>query len=500
MATFNTATEQPDHADRAARTALAIVAAGRPIAATHPGWPIFRAGVNTGTAVVGNVGAVGRRSFAVIGDTTNTASRLMSLGDPGEVTVSRATWEALGPGRQGVALGESSVKGRRQPVDAWILSALGPEPRTRRRRRSSSRKVGCGRIGRTTARWRRPMIDIRPDVAARQARRRPPDLRGPAVPRPRRAPVRPGSRVRRRDAPQPPLDAQGDRPGRRSAPGCSPRAARAPPPRRRRRPLPRPAPAAGSTRRGRGRRLHGHPRGDRGPVPGRRLERAGRPDPERRRPQRHHDVVRDVDDEGRGRAADDPVRPARCREELRAAGQRRGLRLALRPRRQLLDVLAGRHERELPARRPGGRRRRDRDVHEHLPGLLPGPLAARPLRGLSEPRPGHGSGEPDRDLADRAARRTSASRSTRPTATGAARPRSRRSRSPATWSSATTRASTRSARCPARSTRASRWSCRSPSRPPDGVARARGCAGARASAGAGGAWVRRRRTRRAPLR
>jgi len=128
MATFNTATEQPDHADRAARTALAIVAAGRSIAATHPGWPIFRAGVNTGTAVVGNVGAVGRRSFAVIGDTTNTASRLMSLGDPGEVTVSRATWEALGPGRQGVALGESSVKGRRQPVDAWILSALGPEP------------------------------------------------------------------------------------------------------------------------------------------------------------------------------------------------------------------------------------------------------------------------------------------------------------------------------------------------------------------------------------
>jgi class 3 adenylate cyclase len=128
MATFNTATEQPDHADRAARTALAIVAAGRSIAASHPGWPIFRAGVNTGTAVVGNVGAVGRRSFAVIGDTTNTASRLMSLGDPGDVTVSRATWEALGPGRQGVDLGESSVKGRRQPVDAWILSALAPEP------------------------------------------------------------------------------------------------------------------------------------------------------------------------------------------------------------------------------------------------------------------------------------------------------------------------------------------------------------------------------------
>src|SRR6185503_20874579 len=101
MASFNTATDQPDHAIRAAATGLAIVAAGRELAARNPTWPVFRVGVNTGPAVVGNVGAVGRRSFAVIGDTTNTASRLMSLGDPGEVTVSRATWEALGPGRQG---------------------------------------------------------------------------------------------------------------------------------------------------------------------------------------------------------------------------------------------------------------------------------------------------------------------------------------------------------------------------------------------------------------
>jgi adenylate cyclase len=117
MATFNTATDQPDHAVRAARTALAIVAAGRPLA-------VFRVGVNTGPAVVGNVGAEGRQSFAVIGDTTNTAARLMSVGEAGQVVVSGATWTALGDAATGTALGPSAVKGRRQRVDAWVLTAV----------------------------------------------------------------------------------------------------------------------------------------------------------------------------------------------------------------------------------------------------------------------------------------------------------------------------------------------------------------------------------------
>ena len=64
-------------------------------------------------------------SIAVIGDTTNTAARLMTVGAPGQVVVSRATWDALGPDRQGVALGAATVKGRREPVDAWAVTAAG---------------------------------------------------------------------------------------------------------------------------------------------------------------------------------------------------------------------------------------------------------------------------------------------------------------------------------------------------------------------------------------
>ena len=121
MAIFNARGDQPDHARRAARAGTDIVMAARPLAEEHPGWPIFRVGVNTGTAVVGDVGAAERRSFAVIGDTTNTGARLMTAAEPGQVIVGRATWEALGPNRAGVELGRVRVKGRREAVEAWRL-------------------------------------------------------------------------------------------------------------------------------------------------------------------------------------------------------------------------------------------------------------------------------------------------------------------------------------------------------------------------------------------
>jgi class 3 adenylate cyclase len=125
LVSFNTGDDQPDHAIRAAAAALAIIEAGSPVAASHPDWPIFRAGVNTGPAIVGNVGAEGRRSFTVIGDTTNLAARLLALGDPGQVVVAEATWDRLGPDRDGTALGPSHVKGKREPVMAWILRGVG---------------------------------------------------------------------------------------------------------------------------------------------------------------------------------------------------------------------------------------------------------------------------------------------------------------------------------------------------------------------------------------
>jgi adenylate cyclase len=122
MAIFNIGGDQADHARRAAAAARAIVLAARPIAASRPGWPTFRVGVNTGPAVLGDVGAAERRSFAVIGDTINTASRLMTAAEPGEVVAARATWEALGDDTAGEPIGPIRVKGRREPVEVWRLA------------------------------------------------------------------------------------------------------------------------------------------------------------------------------------------------------------------------------------------------------------------------------------------------------------------------------------------------------------------------------------------
>jgi adenylate cyclase len=127
MVIFNAIGDQPDHAVLASRTALRIVTDTDPLASTTPGWPRFRVGVNTGHAVVGNVGAAGRRTFGAIGDTSNLASRLMSAGEPGQVVIGPGTREALA--ESGVTLdarplGQISVKGKRLPVEAWALEGI----------------------------------------------------------------------------------------------------------------------------------------------------------------------------------------------------------------------------------------------------------------------------------------------------------------------------------------------------------------------------------------
>jgi class 3 adenylate cyclase len=118
---FNAAGDQPDHARRAARAATEILAVSGTTAAAHPGWPIFRIGINTGPALVGVVGTAERLSFAAIGDPVNTAARLQTAAEPGQVVVGRATWDALDDPAAGEPLGGIRLKGKRDPVEAWRL-------------------------------------------------------------------------------------------------------------------------------------------------------------------------------------------------------------------------------------------------------------------------------------------------------------------------------------------------------------------------------------------
>jgi adenylate cyclase len=80
---FGAPMHQPDHADRAVATALALNEAAQrftaELAARGIAWGHTRIGVHTGMALVGNIGTRGKLKYGALGDTLNTASRVEGL-------------------------------------------------------------------------------------------------------------------------------------------------------------------------------------------------------------------------------------------------------------------------------------------------------------------------------------------------------------------------------------------------------------------------------------
>jgi class 3 adenylate cyclase len=114
------------HAERAARAALALQAAAAPLAAAHPDWPRFRAGVNTGQASIGVLGTGSGRTYSAVGDTVNLGSRIEGLAPAGGVAISAETAIGLW-GATTEPLGTVTVKGRAEPVEVLLLVGLPPD-------------------------------------------------------------------------------------------------------------------------------------------------------------------------------------------------------------------------------------------------------------------------------------------------------------------------------------------------------------------------------------
>jgi adenylate cyclase len=88
---FNAPLDQPDHASKAARTALAMQAG----IAQHPSGLTVGIGIHQGEAVVGRVGTPERMEYTAVGSTVNVASRLCSTAASGTIVVSDAVAEAI---------------------------------------------------------------------------------------------------------------------------------------------------------------------------------------------------------------------------------------------------------------------------------------------------------------------------------------------------------------------------------------------------------------------
>jgi len=125
MVIFNADGDQPDHARRAAAAALHLQERCTELADSNPDWPRLRAGVNTGTAVVGHVGTAQQRSFTAIGDTTNVAARLQAAAPTGSVVIAATTLAQIGEADV-EALPPLEAKGKREPLEAYILRGLLP--------------------------------------------------------------------------------------------------------------------------------------------------------------------------------------------------------------------------------------------------------------------------------------------------------------------------------------------------------------------------------------
>jgi len=123
-ATFNSRGDQPDHALRAARAALALQEELTVIASEHPDWPRLRVGVNSGEAVLREIGGHGHVAYPLVGDTVNTGSRLESMAPAGGVLIGAETYEQLPDGAVVEARTGLRIKGKADAVHAYVLLAL----------------------------------------------------------------------------------------------------------------------------------------------------------------------------------------------------------------------------------------------------------------------------------------------------------------------------------------------------------------------------------------
>src|SRR5712664_2352547 len=120
MALFGAPIAHEDHSHRALGAALAIQRELGPlreeVRRAHRVEFRVRIGVNTGLVVVGAIGRDLRMDYTAVGDTTNLASRMLNVAQPGQIVCTPQTHRLTAGFFEFEDLGEFTVKGKREPV------------------------------------------------------------------------------------------------------------------------------------------------------------------------------------------------------------------------------------------------------------------------------------------------------------------------------------------------------------------------------------------------
>jgi class 3 adenylate cyclase len=125
MAVWGAPVPQEDHAARALSAAEDMM---RFLETANEGWREkydieirLGIGVNSGEALVGNIGSDKRMEYTVIGDVVNVAARLEAIAQPNQVLVAEATKELVGEAFSLRKLGDRKLTGRKHETAVYAL-------------------------------------------------------------------------------------------------------------------------------------------------------------------------------------------------------------------------------------------------------------------------------------------------------------------------------------------------------------------------------------------
>lgn len=125
MALFGAPVAHEDDPERAVRAALGLA----PVLAQLAPDLVLRVGINTGEVLAGSVGP--GRAYTVTGDTVNTAHRLVSAAQPGEVLVGERTWALTATAVEYEDRPPYALRGKQDPVRAWAARRARHRPEHR---------------------------------------------------------------------------------------------------------------------------------------------------------------------------------------------------------------------------------------------------------------------------------------------------------------------------------------------------------------------------------
>ena len=125
MATFNTRGEQPDHADpRGAHGGRAAGGDGAARPRSIRAGRCCASGVNSGAAIVRELGGEGHVAYSAVGDSVNVGARLEAHAPVGGVLIGAETYRRLPDGTVAEPMPGLRVKGKEAVVDAFVLHSV----------------------------------------------------------------------------------------------------------------------------------------------------------------------------------------------------------------------------------------------------------------------------------------------------------------------------------------------------------------------------------------